>query len=414
MTMYKKILLSSAVCCSFSLPLYADGGDALKIFFVDDAKTSLAFRYRLENVDQDGFSKDATASTLRTTLNYQTGSLNDFSATLEFQNIAHIGNDNFNDTLNGKTEYPKIADPENTEINQSFLTYSGFENTDISLGRKHFNFDNLRFVNTNNWRQHHQSYDSISVLNKSLPDTVINYVYVSNVNRSVGGDHPQGDVKSNLHLFNAKYSGWKYGAITAYSYALDFEESFFEGNSSRTYGLRFIGKAPISDNLNVLYTAEYATQSDYADNPANFDADYTLAELGLGGSNWSVKLGYEELEADGTKGRFTAPLGTGHGFHGWADKFVSVPAAGIEDTHLKASYTVKSDSNSFFNDMKIDLRYHDFDANEGNADYGDEIDLKISKKFKDHYSATFIYADYDAEDYATDTRKLWLILGAKF
>ncbi len=411
--MLKKTLISSTILCAFSLPAYADSSNTLKQFFADDAQVSLAFRYRLENVDQDGFSKDATASTLRTTLNYKTGSLNDFAATLEFQNVAHIGNDNFNDTLNGKTQYPTVADPENTEVNQAFLTYSGLSNTDITVGRKHFNFDNIRFVNINNWRQHHQSYDSISVLNKSLPNTVINYVYVSNVNRSVGGDHPLGDIESNLHLFNAKYSGWKYGAFTLYNYALDFEDSSFEGNSSNTYGLRFIGKAPINESLNVLYTAEYATQSDYADNPANFDADYTLAELGLGGSNWSVKLGYEELEADGTKGRFTAPLGTGHGFHGWADKFVSVPATGIEDTHIKASYKIES-VNAFLNGMKFDLRYHDFDANEGSDNYGDEIDLKISKKFKENYSATFIYADYDAEDFATDTRKWWIILGAKF
>lgn len=412
--MFKKSLLLSAIAFSFSLPVYAEDGDALKSFFVDESKTSLAFRYRLENVDQDGFSKDATASTLRSTLNYKTGLLNNFSTTLEFQNISHIGNDNFNDTLNGKTLYPTVADPENTEVNQAYLTYSGLPDTDVTIGRKHFNFDNIRFVNTNNWRQHHQSYDSISVLNKSLQDTVINYVYVSKLNRSVGSDHPLGDIESNLHLFNAKYNGWKYGSFTAYSYALDFEEVAFAGNSSKTYGLRFIGKAPVSDRLNILYTAEYATQTDHGENPADFDADYILAELGIGGSNWSAKLGYEELEADGTNGRFTAPLGTGHGFHGWADKFVSVPATGIEDTHLKLSYTIKSDANSLLNGVKFDFRYHDFDANVGNANYGDEIDFKISKKFKDRYSATFIYADYDAEDFATDTRKFWFIFGTKF
>ncbi|MFW5451856.1 MAG: alginate export family protein [Methylophagaceae bacterium] len=410
--MIKKTLLLTAIACSSSLPSYAENNDTLKAFFVDDAKVSLAFRYRLENVDQDGLPENATASTLRSTLNYKTGSLNDFSATLEFQDVSLIGDDDFNDTQNGKITHPTVADPSNTEVNQAFVTYSGLPNTDISVGRQHFNFDNIRFVNTNNWRQLHQTYDAVSVVNKSLPDTVIKYVYTYHLNRSVGGDHALGDINTDLHLFNAKYSGWEYGAFTAYSYVLDFDKVAFQGNSSRTYGLRFQGKAPIREGLNVLYTADYATQSDHADNPANFDADYILGELGLGGSNWSVKLGYEELEADGTKGRFTAPLGTGHGFHGWADKFVSVPATGIEDTHLKASYKIESDN--VLNGVKIDFRYHDFDANEGNADYGDEIDVKISKKFKDHYSATFIYADYNADDFATDTRKWWIILGAKF
>lgn len=412
--MNRNVMLSGLISGLLSFPLYAQDTDTMQSFFIDDAKVGISFRYRLENVDQDGFSNDARASTLRSTLNYQTGSLNDFSATLEFQNISHIGSDKFNDTLNGKTSYPTVADPDNTEVNQAYITYSGIPDTAVSIGRQHFNYDNIRFVNTNNWRQHHQSYDAISVLNKSLSDTVVRYAYVSNLNRSVGGDHQLGDIDSNLHLFNAKYSGWEYGSITAYSYLLDFKKAAFYGNSSRTYGLRFTGKAAINDALNLLYTAEYASQSDHGDNPANFDADYMLGELGIGGSNWSVKLGYEELEADGTKGRFTAPLGTGHGFHGWADKFVSVPATGMEDSHIKASYTIQSDNYPVLNGIKILARYHDFDANRGGADYGDEIDVKITKKFKDHYSATFIYADYDAEDFATDTKKLWLILGAKF
>jgi len=412
--MFKQALLSTAICCSLSLPAYAESSDSLKAFFVDDAKVGISFRYRLEEVDQDGFSDDATASTLRSTLNYKTGSLGDLSAVLEFQDVSLIGDDDFNDTQNGKTTHPTVADPSNTEVNQAFVSYKGLPDTNISVGRQHFNFDNIRFVNTNNWRQLHQTYDAISVVNKSLPDTEIKYVYTWHLNRSVGGDHYLGDINTELHFLNAKYSGWKYGSFTAYSYLLDFDKVAFQGNSSRTYGLRFQGKAPITDSLNILYTAEYATQSDHADNPANFDADYMLGELGLGGSNWSVKLGYEELEADGTKGRFTAPLGTGHGFHGWADKFVSVPATGMEDTHLKMSYTIQSESYALLNGLKFDFRYHDFDANQGSADYGDEIDVKISKKFKDNYSATFIYADYDADDYATDTRKWWIILGAKF
>lgn len=409
--MYKKLLLSTAILCCFGGVTQAQAQDALKKALVDDSSHYIHFRYRLENVDQDGFANDATASTLRSTLGYKTGDISGFSGTLEFQNITQLGGDNYNDTINGKTTHPTIADPETTAVNQAFLTYEGFPDTSVSVGRKAFNFDNMRFVNQNNWRQHHQTFDSVSIENHSIDDTALNYVYVANVNRSNGDDHPLGDIDSNLHLLNAKYSGWEYGSVTGYGYFLDFDNTTFSGNSSKTYGLRFTGKAPINENLNALYTAEYAMQSDHGSNTASYDADYHLAELGVGGSNWGAKLGYEVLEGDGTN-RFTTPLGTGHGFHGWADRFVSVPTTGIEDKHIKLHYKVVSDN--LLNGTKFDARYHDFDAEQGGADHGSEVDLKISKSFWDHYSASIIYADYDADSFSTDTQKAFLILGAKF
>lgn len=395
------------------MPLYAQNLDLVNQVLVDDAKVDISFRYRLEHAEQDSFSEDASASTLRSTLSYKTGKLHDFSATLEFQNTTHLGDDKFNDTINGRSTYPTIADPEITEVNQVFVTYAGLPDTAISIGRKLINFDNRRMINVNNWRQHQQSFDSISLLNTSITDTVVNYVYVSNVNRSNGGDHPLGDIDSNLHLFNAQYNGWKHGALTAYSYFLDFEQVEFVGNSSLTYGLRFIGDTLINDTLNLLYTLEYAQQSDFADNPANYDADYILGELGLGSSNWSVKLGYEVLEADGANGRFTTPLGTGHGFHGWADQFVIIPSNGIEDRHIKAHYQIKAANQNFINGITFDVRYHDFKAEQGNIDYGDEIDIQVSKSFMESYSVAFIYANYNTDQYASDTQKAWLMLEAK-
>ena len=406
--MFKKSLIAATILYSVSSIAYAGDTDGLKRVFVDDAKVKLSTRYRLENVDDAAFTDDSTASTLRTTLNYQTGKMSGFSGTLEFQNVALLGSESYNDSINGVAR-PTIADPELTAVNQAFISFSGIDDTVISVGRKNFNFDNMRFINKNNWRQHHQSFDSASVVNKSLPDTTVNYVYVNSLNRSNGSDHPTGQVDTNFHLLNAKYTGLGFADVIGYGYWLDYDNAAFFAVSSKTYGLRLTGDTPITDGgLKLLYTAEYAHQSDHGDNAANYSAGYYLAELGVGGSNWSAKLGHEVLQADGVSGAFTTPLGTGHGFHGWADRFGSGPAAGIEDSHVKLSYKTDYDNYPLLSGIKFDARYHDFQAEQGGADYGDEVDLRISKKFLDHYSASLTYANYNAATFSTDTEKWFL------
>ena len=56
-------------------------------------KAHLEFRYRLETVDQDPFADDAVASTLRSRLNYQTGTWHGLSAFVEADNVTVLGDD---------------------------------------------------------------------------------------------------------------------------------------------------------------------------------------------------------------------------------------------------------------------------------------------------------------------------------
>lgn len=412
--MKKYLLLASCLSALFYAPHSKADDFSFKKSFIDNSKYWLHLRYRLESVDQDGLSEEALASTLRSSLGYQTGSIYGFSGTIEVQNILSIGNEQYNDTLNGKTQYPTVGDPELTAINKAFISYSDIPDTVVSFGRQLYNFDNLRFVNDNEWRQHHQSYDSLSLVNKSLPDTTLSYVYTYKMNTSSGNEHPTGNREVDFHFLNGKYEGWKYGSLVGYSYLLDYDDTALFTSASQTFGARFNGKAPIAEGWNALYTAEYARQSDYGNNTANYDADYMLGELGVGQDNWSVTLGYEALEADGTNGVFNTPLYSAHAFHGWADKFATIPANGIVDKHIKSSYTFKAPDNVVLDGLKLDLRYHQFDAEQGNDDYGSEVDAMISKNFMEHYSASIKFADYNAEDFATDTQKIYFILGAKF
>lgn len=400
---------------AFAIPSYAESTDLLKKALIDDATPYIDIRYRYENVDQDGIIKDANASTLRTKLGYKTGKLHDFSATLEFENVTYLGNDNFNNTINGKTTHPIVADPDSTEVNHAFLTYAGIPDTTLQVGRQPHNLDNQRFIGTVGWRQNDQTYDSAMVVNQSLPDTTLFYSYVGNINRIFSDDHPLGDIETSTHIINASYDGWKHGRLTGYGYLIDLNDIAIFGLSSKTFGVRFTGGAPVTEDFKLLYTAEYARQSDYGDNPTNYSADYYTLESGAGYKGLTAKIGYEVLGSDnGGTISFQTPLATLHAFNGWADKFLTTPATGLEDLYASIGYKINDTGSEWIDGTNLAITYHDFSAESGGANYGSEWDASIGRSFMEHYSVLLKFANYNADSFATDTQKIWVQLGAKF
>ena len=77
-----------------------------------DAKPVLDVRYRYEHVDQDGIPKNANANTLRTRAGFETGRFYGFGVGFDVEWVEAIGNEKFNNTINGKTQYPVVADPD--------------------------------------------------------------------------------------------------------------------------------------------------------------------------------------------------------------------------------------------------------------------------------------------------------------
>lgn len=372
---------------------------------ITGGKAGLDLRYRLESVDQDGIAKKATASTLRTRLNYATGSYMDASAFIEFDDVMAFGDGNYNDATglpSAKTTYPIVADPEGTEVNQAFLSYKGLAGTTIKYGRQRVIFDNSRFIGNVGWRQNEQTYDGLTVANSSLKDTAIVYGYVNNVNTIFGEASAKGNIDTRSHLLNVSYSGLAAGKITGYGYFLDLTNAPAASNS--TLGIRFAGGTKMSDAVKALYTLEYAKQGDYKDGASTIDASYNLIELGAEFSGITAMVGYEVLGADTSA--FSTPLATLHVFNGWADKFLTTPANGLVDTYLSVEGKLA--------DVKLQAVYHDFSADKGSASYGSEIDLMAMKKFGKSYTLLAKYASYNADTFATDTKKMWLMGQAQF
>ena len=175
-----------------------------------------------------------------------------------------------------------------------------------------------------------------------------------------------------------------------------------KGLSSDTVGVRW---QSATDGM-FAYNLEYAKQTD-AGAAGNFDADYMLAEGVLNVSRFAFTLGYEVLGSDQGKYGFATPLATLHAFQGWADKFLNTPAAGVEDKYLNVGTAIAG--------TNILVSYHQFDSDEGSLDYGNEIDLSVSKKIG-AVVWTAKYADFSQGDVASfkDTTKFWLMADWSF
>lgn len=353
-------------------------------------KPSLYMRYRFEAVDQEGFGRKAEASTLRTQLGYLTGDFYNFGAFLQFEDVHVIGNERYNSTANGLTQYPVVPDPEGNEINQAYLSYKGLPGTIFKYGRQVIIYDNQRFIGNVAWRQNEQTYDAFTLQNTSLPSTTISYAHINNVNRFFGPDHPtQSDLKMNGDLLNVAYTGFKAGKIVGYSYLLDYDprQTIPTTASNRTLGMRFDGAYSLTP-FKLLYTAEYAHQSHYKDGASTVDADYAYAMLGAEKEGVQLKFNYEVLGGDGVYG-FATPLATLHAFNGWADKFVNTPRDGLRDAFVSLGGTVWG--------TNLLVVYHDYSSDHLSYRYGSEWNLLASRKIKKNITLTAKYASYNGD-----------------
>ena len=410
----KLTLLATTIGSLLAVPTVTMADDA---FFeaLTGGKVSFSARARYESVEQDG-KKDADAVTVRTTLGYKTGAFHGFAGSIEIEDVSDIGSDDYNSSTNGNTTYATIADPDGTEVNQAYLSYNGFD-TEFRFGRQEITYRGApfhRFVGTVLWRQNHQSFDAFSFSNTSFENTKISYAYIDQINTIFGDDKTgvvgginieDGDVEMDSHLINIQYTGLPIGKLEGYGYFLDYDDN--PDKSSKTLGLRFSGAKAVSEDVKVIYTAEFAKQDDYKDGTME-DQNYYLGEVGAKYKGWLAKFSYEMQEGDGVSS-FKTPLGTNHAFQGWADVFLGTPGRGLEDMYFTVVGKVLG--------AKVVAVYHDFETDQDSLDAGEEFDILAQKTFKQHYTAGIKYSDYNAGDAAVgkvDTEKFWLYGQVKF
>ncbi|MDP9424059.1 MAG: alginate export family protein [Pseudomonadota bacterium] len=368
-------------------------------------------RLRWENVDQDGSAEEADAVTFRARTGAEL-SAGDWRLISEAE--ATIGLvERYFSGLNGKTHFPLVADPDNFELNRLQLQYRGLPKTVVTAGRQRINIDDQRFIGSVGWRQNEQTFDAVRLEHGDSKGLQVDLAYAWSVRTiwgTEGADARQQAIRGDNAYASASYPT-PIGKLSAFAFIVDQDEAIVSAyrQSSQSYGVRLSGSRPLTHTVKLTYAASYARQSDYGKNPNDYRANYALAELGVDIGVLKFGAGYELLGADGGAAftSFQTPLATLHKFQGWADKFLTTPPNGVQDYYASAGYGWKNAAG--FDAISASLVYHRFDSARLDFNYGNEWNALISAK-KGRWSATAKLAAYDADEFATDTRKLWLQL----
>jgi hypothetical protein len=363
---------------------------------------TLDIRARYEYGDVDP-KDESNALTFRERVGFKTMKWNGLSilAEGEFTEVA-VGDYNAG---GGKTAYPKdpgnsvIADPRNAELNQAILQYEGFDTT-AKVGRQKLIYDNAAFVGNVGWRQNEQTFDAISLSNKSIEGFTFSYAYVDQVNRIFGeeADSPLvaipgtsttpatifdnvTDIESNSSLINGSYTGIKGVTLGGYAYLMEFEEK--ENWDNNTFGLSAKG-----DVLGLTLYGELAWQ-DKAGFAADGDAFYAHVTATKTFGTQTFTLGVEQLNAG-----FKTPLATVHTFNGWADAFIGGRIEGNHNglTDVYASHTIP-----LCYGMKWTNVFHIYGDDEISTGYGWEYDSMLVKKFNDNFTAIAKFSFFESE-----------------
>jgi len=407
-TIASLLLTTTAV----ALPSVAHAGSTGPIIIDEGVTLDPMFdaRLRYERVDQDNIGLDADALTIRLRPGIKLAFEDGLSFLVEADATLSLIND-FNSTTNGNGGlFSVVADPENIELTQLVVDYKTKE-SQITLGRQRINLDDQRFVGSVGWRQNDQTFDAVRV-QTTVAGVSLDATYAISQRTIFGIDAGRRQALDGNHLFLG--AGYKIGPVKfkGFGYFLEYDaDELISGLSSQTVGIRAAGTFPVGKDVKLNFTASYAVQSDYRNNPNDYKADYIAASLGGNLKDFGLAAGYEKLGSDSGVAAFRTPLATLHKFNGWADIFLATPANGLNDYYATAS--VKLPGVKLLPGLNAAVTYHKFEADTGGANYGREWDAKIGFKLS-KVGVLIKYAIYKAKSLGTDTEKLWVQLGYKF
>lgn len=377
-------------------------------------------RARVEVVDDaDRSLEKGRASTLRLRIGYETAEYRNFTGLIEGEFVQRAGMTSFNDTVNGKTGFAVIADPNVAQLNRAQVTYTGLSGTTIIAGRQRITLGDGRFVGSDGFRQNEQTFDALRIINQSLADTTLSYTFIGGVNRVLGGKSAAGRFTGETHLFEASYAGLPVGTITGFAYLIDLEQA--PTLSSKTFGVRLASTRHPWRRLRINYGFTFATQRSYGRNPEDFDLGYLMGEVGAAfeGERESVSLTarIEWLDGDGafrSMGGFNMPLGSLHDYQGFADRFTVTPASGVQDAQLILAYDMTA--LKFARNLRLAGWYHKYRAVVDSGSLGREVNLAGIAKLTDRLTLTMQYADFNANPAAPreDREIIWATLAFNY
>lgn len=446
-------MLALLALATISSVAYAEEEALPEYTFLDaikGGKNMTSVRLRYEEVQQDGNGpagtpaatkklQDGQAFTMRSLIGWQTAPFHNLSFAAQLIDVSKL-KDEYNDGTSSKNinglsnqagheQYAKIVDPDDTDINQLYVDWTGIKNTKFRVGRQQINLDNVRFIGDIGFRQVMQVFDGVSLLNKSIPDTEVFLAHIENVKQI----NTRMRYDGSLEIANLKYRISPTESVTGYGYFSKFQNLGFglgwfgatvpanakADQSNQTLGLRLDGIRKLNDDWKAMYTAEYAKQSDYENGDSRIDAHYYKVGGGAMFGNFGLRIDEELLSSNDGNYAFQTPFGTNHLFQGWVDKFLVTPKQGIKDDFVTATY--KIGDFAFFADYHLITSDENFNKIGGGTGdkYGKEWNVAATYTVSKNIMTKVEYGKFTEDDaYKAsptakagnfrDTEKLWL------
>ncbi len=396
-------------------------------------------RYEMADVKGNGLDK-ANAFTNRLTLGVGADIAGQdwISAYVQMTNVSAL-NDHYSPE---DTNYDGVGDPRQTRLTQAYVDLK-YNKTLLRAGRQSVGLDNQRFVSAVDWRQMHQTYDAIALVDNTVENLNLLVGYVTQVN----GPTTARGTDTRAVLLHAAYSIMPELKITAYDYMIGAGTgtpngvsnnlATILGGGSDTYGLALTGDIKPAEDVTITYRAEAAKQKKASlkvhsgnTKPNNRSAKYFMLQADADIYGFLAGFQYEVLGAAKRAGdlAFMTPLTTRHGFNGWADAFNpgNMPEQGLRDLNFSLGY-----KNSMLGMFKIN--YRDFRSDKKSIKYGTEWDAIYTRAIPgvENLSGMLKFAKFNAKesqvakakaaagtngDYSAmvDTTKFWAMLDFKF
>ncbi|MEZ5466490.1 MAG: hypothetical protein R3F18_02325 [Lysobacterales bacterium] len=251
----------------------------------------------------------------------------------ELEGTANFNDGSFNNTRNGTTRYPVVADPKNAELNQLYLNYQPDAASRITLGRQRLVYDNQRFFGNVGWRQNEQTFDALDATRSFGNGFSLRYSYLDRVQRIFGDDHSNRDLgRWNLstHLFSASHALGS-GSLTGHAHFIDNQTlpAIFASES----GPALCGHGGLADGSGWLATLELAQQDNHADGLVDHRRPLPAAGRRSGLRGYTGKLGFEQLSGDG---RHAFQTTSHRPCLQWLGRCSTTPVNGLNDRYVSA------------------------------------------------------------------------------
>jgi hypothetical protein len=340
-------------------------------------------RYRYEVYARAGplFPYDSLASTARLTAKYESPSFRGWSVVAEPEAVVPLGSADYSVPAlvsQNKAGHPPILDPLGLALNQGFVRWhrreggTGFE---LRVGRQELVLNDGRFVSTQPWRQHHQSFDAISGI-ISVGSLTLRYAFANHFNRVIGRDAANGRPAMATHLADLAWKADEKMNISIYGLFLDYHTAPLRSLSTQTLGVRISGPYRLNTNWGLLYAGEIARQKDFGTNLNRVGATYALAEFGVEYNGRGFKLGHSLVGGRSATDKLSNPLGQAQ--NGWTELFFANPGVGSSQG-LKARYIDASGSTGVKN-VGFSTTLYDYRSDAVPIHYGREFDAGLKYK----------------------------------